>query len=287
MLDPDGPRVHEKNWMPRVAGDTLQFICLCDPTRVVDEHGNTVAETVPAIAATHFRGGSQAIAFDGGWLALVHEVQEREKRWFYQHRFIWLDTAGMLRGVSRPFCFNSTKGLEFAAGLAWHPDGKRLIVSYSGAGEAWIATVDADEVRQVVEDIGRLPWGVPGTGPVPLLPAAAGKASMETTGPADSAGGASITTETRLEQIALPSGFVPSGDIFEKAAAPASQSTAPTGGPAPARSGDGAGAATPTSDQNRQAPPSIAGAEQKFHDLAPFLRDVDSPEQRRAAARRP
>ena len=191
----------------------------------------------------------------------------------------------MLRGVSRPFCFNSTKGLEFAAGLAWHPDGKRLIVSYSGAGEAWIATVDADEVRQVVEDIGRLPWGVPGTGPVPLLPAADGKASMETTGPADSAGGASITTETRLEQIALPSGFVPSGDIFEKAAAPASQSTAPTGGPAPAGSGDGAGAATPTSDQNRQAPPSIAGAEQKFHDLAPFLRDVDSPEQRRAAAR--
>ena len=79
VLDPDGPRVHEKNWMPRVAGDTLQFICLCDPTRVVDEHGNTVAETVPAIAATHFRGGSQAIAFDGGWLALVHEVQERRE----------------------------------------------------------------------------------------------------------------------------------------------------------------------------------------------------------------
>jgi hypothetical protein len=89
-----------------------------------------------------------------------------------------------------------------------------------------------------------------------------------------------------LEQIASPSGFVPSGDIFEKAAAPAAQSTAPTGGPAPAKSGDGAGATTPASDQNRQAPPSIAGAEQKFHDLAPFLREVDSPEHRRAAARR-
>jgi hypothetical protein len=32
---------------------------LCDPTRVLDQDGCTVAETTPSIAADHFRGGSQ------------------------------------------------------------------------------------------------------------------------------------------------------------------------------------------------------------------------------------
>ena len=53
----------------------------------------------------------------------------------------------MLRGVSRPFFFQK-RGVEFAAGLAWHPDGKRLMVTYGvDDSEAWIATVDAGEVQ--------------------------------------------------------------------------------------------------------------------------------------------
>jgi glycosyltransferase involved in cell wall biosynthesis len=166
VLHPQGPRLHEKNWMPRIAGERLQFIYLCDPTRVLDEDARTVAETAPAIAAKRFRGGSQAIAFDGGWLALIHEVQWRdsEKRRYYLHRFVWFDEANTLRGVSRPFFFLK-KRLEFAAGLAWHPDGKRLLISYSVAdSEAWLATVDAGEVRGLLEDVEHLPSGALGTG---------------------------------------------------------------------------------------------------------------------------
>ena len=75
VLHPEGPRRHEKNWMPRVSGDDLQFVYRCDPTRLVDEQARTIAETIPPIAAEQFRGGSQLIAFDGGWLALVHEAR--------------------------------------------------------------------------------------------------------------------------------------------------------------------------------------------------------------------
>jgi glycosyltransferase involved in cell wall biosynthesis len=165
VLHPEGLRVHEKNWMPRVSGETLQFIYSCDPSRLVDEQARTIAETTPAIAAKRFRGGTQAIAFDGGWLVLIHEVQWRpaDQRRFYQHRFVWFDETSTLRRVSRPFFFHK-KGVEFAGGLAWHPDGKRLLVSYSVAdSEAWIATVDAAEVRRVLENAERLPSGVPGT----------------------------------------------------------------------------------------------------------------------------
>jgi glycosyltransferase involved in cell wall biosynthesis len=149
VLAPEGPTRHEKNWMPLVAGETLQFIHQCDPTRVLDDAAGTVAETMPAIAAEQFRGGSQAIEFDGGRLALVHEVLggASEKNRVYHHRFAWLNATGALRGVSRPFFFRK-QGIEFAAGLAWHPDGKRLLISYGvDLGEAWIATVDAAEVR--------------------------------------------------------------------------------------------------------------------------------------------
>ena len=75
VLHPEGPREHQKNWMPRVDGDALQFIYLCDPTRLVDDQARTVAEAAAPIQADQFRGGSQLIAFDGGWLALVHEVR--------------------------------------------------------------------------------------------------------------------------------------------------------------------------------------------------------------------
>jgi hypothetical protein len=114
--------------------------------------------------ALNFRGGSQVIPFGGGWLALIHEMQWRAavRRRFYQHRLVWFDDQGVLRGVSRQFYFRA-KGIEFAAGLAWHPDGKWLLISYSVAdSEAWIASVEAAEVAGLLEDVHRLRSGAPG-----------------------------------------------------------------------------------------------------------------------------
>ena len=162
LLCPEGPKVHEKNWMPRIDGGNLQFVYLCDPTRVVDDQGRTIHESTPAISAHQFRGGTQLIAFEDGWLALIHEVQWKPdaNRRFYQHRFVWFDRANKLGRVSRPFFFHK-KGLEFAAGLAWHPDGTRLLISYGVADcQSWIATVAAAEVRSALEDVERLPSGI-------------------------------------------------------------------------------------------------------------------------------
>jgi FkbM family methyltransferase len=175
VLQPDGPRTYEKNWMPRVDGGKLQFLYLCDPTRVVDDHGRTITTEAPAISAPQFRGGSQLIQFYGGWLALIHEIHSKwaDKRRAYQHRFVWFDAAGRLGRVSRPFFFNRT-GIEFAAGLAWHPDGRRLLISYGvGDSESWIATVDAADARGVLEDIEQPPPGdcVKGTDGSAHLPA--------------------------------------------------------------------------------------------------------------------
>ncbi len=161
VLRPDGPRAHEKNWMPLVDGDALRFIYLCDPTRIVDEQARTVSETIPPVAIENFRGGSQAIRFDDGWLALIHEVTFIQKRRRYHHRFVAFDAALAVRAVSRRFCFDK-QPIEFAAGLAWHPDARRLVISYGvGDREAWIGTVEADDVRRLLADVAGLAAKVP------------------------------------------------------------------------------------------------------------------------------
>ncbi|MDG4875015.1 glycosyltransferase [Mesorhizobium sp. WSM4935] len=167
VIHPAGQRQHEKNWMPLVepssdGSDRLRFVYRCDPTKILDESGRTVSEQAPMIAAPQFSGSSQAIVFDGGWLALVHEARARpnEGRHYHQHRFVWFDDGHRLSKVSRPFYFHD-KGLEFAAGLAWHPDAKRLMISYgAGGSESWIATVQVDQVAALLDDVAQLASGV-------------------------------------------------------------------------------------------------------------------------------
>lgn len=255
VLHPEGPRVHEKNWMPQVnppaaeaGGEKLQFISLCDPTRIVDEHAAIISETPPAIAAQRFRGGTQLIAFAGGWLALIHEVQWRtaEKRRYYLHRFVWFDEANTLRKVSRPFFFDK-KGVEFAAGLAWHPDDARLLISYSVAdSESWIATVDVGEVQALLEDVDSLPSGVADTA-----------SSLTPSSPA-----------SRLQP-----------DHSAHTAPPTEM------GMKPDRAGDGAAGDRGEALVEAIASDRVKSTEEFFYELAPFLRDVDSPLERRERSR--
>jgi glycosyltransferase involved in cell wall biosynthesis len=151
-LQAAGPPRHEKNWIPVVDGAHLRFIYSSDPTRVLDEAAQDVAQSIPGIAADRFSGSSQAIRVDGGWLAVVHESARSPQHGgrFYQHRFVWYSNAFDLRKVSRPFFFQK-KGIEFNAGLAWHPDGARLLLSYGvDDQESWLATVSAKEVRELL-----------------------------------------------------------------------------------------------------------------------------------------
>ena len=102
---------------------------------------------------------------DDGWLALIHEARVKDGKRLYWHRFVWFDESNRLRGVSRQ-CFFNKKGIEFAAGLAWHPDGQRLLISYGvDDREAWIATVEAfkDHSKNSQEYREKLPSGAPGS----------------------------------------------------------------------------------------------------------------------------
>jgi len=162
ILAPDAVR-HEKNWMPINRGGKLEFLYQCGPvTRVLDAEAQAIIERGTfGIACENFRGGSQVIPFAEGWLAVIHEVDampgagERS----YQHRFVWFDENFTLTEMSERFYLNA-RGIEFVAGLCWHPNGSHLVMSYGAArdSEAWVATMDADDVSAMLRRPRPLSW---------------------------------------------------------------------------------------------------------------------------------
>ncbi|MDR3476093.1 MAG: hypothetical protein P4M09_30985 [Devosia sp.] len=118
---------------------------------MLDAQGRVTGETAPGVALDQLHGGSQAIPFDDGWLALTHEVSLIEESRVYLHRFVRYDGQMQLTQFSEAFMLNG-RGVEFAAGLAWHQDGERLIVSYGVKdSEAWLATVSTTDVRRAIQ----------------------------------------------------------------------------------------------------------------------------------------
>ena len=135
-------QTHEKNWMPVVVGRSIRFIYSLDPTIVTPEDARG---TCP-LALDHARGGA-AIAFDGGYLCVVHETIEAVETRIYLHRFARLDAEFNVTAVSPCWIFQGY-GIEFCAGIAL--DGDDIVLSYGVADrEAWIARVKATELREM------------------------------------------------------------------------------------------------------------------------------------------
>jgi hypothetical protein len=150
-------RQKEKNWIPVPTQGGIFFIYSHDPTVVINEFSNLIASSRPAGLADHLRGSSQGIPFRGGILALVHEVTLWGNWPKNIHRFAWYDEEWKLARLSPGFLFPSffkeeyLNGYQYGMGLCWHPDEKRLLVSYSvGDGQAWISSIEADDVASTL-----------------------------------------------------------------------------------------------------------------------------------------
>jgi tetratricopeptide (TPR) repeat protein len=116
---------YEKNWM-HVEDDV--FFHRCD--RLIDSNDTKVKVPCKPYVA-EISGSSQAIPFNEGWIAVVHEASNdpsTHKR-TYWHRFVWWDKDKKLRRISMPFFFEARQ-IEFCAGLAPHPNGWDFVISY-------------------------------------------------------------------------------------------------------------------------------------------------------------
>lgn len=163
---------HEKNWMPCVEASTLRLVYSLDPLVVLDVEGRRASPNAALIpqATSHLRGGTQLVAWEDGFLALIHQVHRPPRIdpghnallssfWappikdpvsgdapvVYLHRFAKFNGALTSFVLSKAFYFRKP-GIEFCAGLAhW---GEGLVAAFGAADcEAWLveiarATVD-------------------------------------------------------------------------------------------------------------------------------------------------
>jgi tetratricopeptide (TPR) repeat protein len=163
---------NEKNWMPFADGRLPNmFLYSTDPCVALDDRGRVVSGEPrrAARALDHLRGGSQLVPVsDNQMLAVTHEVTVVGGRRRYLHRFV-LYKAEVEKGGgqmevrpllwTRPFHLTRHGGIEFVAGLCWHTDGERLVVSYGVEdGESHVGTVLAADVAKALVGGAQTVW---------------------------------------------------------------------------------------------------------------------------------
>lgn len=133
LLGPDLNRC-EKNWLPFVKNGEMLLIYSYDPFIVFRPDLSTgVCETVleykPLLDLSRFRGSAAPIAFEEGYLMMVHEVSYLDdSSRVYLHRLIFLDEQLTIQKVSKPFTFTH-KGVEFCCGMTLNHEEDQLIMT--------------------------------------------------------------------------------------------------------------------------------------------------------------
>lgn len=117
LVSPVG-RVPEKNWVPFECDGALHLVYKWQPLTILDRTG-AVRYRAEQRSASSWRGGTQGIPWRDGWLFIVHEVEQSNRR-RYRHRFVEL-RPDWTTNESIAFSFTGHR-IEFAAGLSEHDD---------------------------------------------------------------------------------------------------------------------------------------------------------------------
>jgi hypothetical protein len=108
----------EKNWMPLVRGERLEWIYWVDPMEVVAYLGGSGLSHRRVARwrrLDDWRGSSQCVRYGSNWLCVVH-LRTHVRRSVYMHRLVEFTDDFQIRRVSEPFMFE-IDGIEFCAGL--------------------------------------------------------------------------------------------------------------------------------------------------------------------------
>jgi hypothetical protein len=121
LANPEPGRT-QKNWA--VMGNGPWFVYTCSPPATVRTGLSSSSEVHTAARSLKpevegFRGGSQAITHEDGYISIIHEVSWETGNRQYFHRFVHYDGLGYVTRFTPEFSFKSP-GIEFAAGLVWH-----------------------------------------------------------------------------------------------------------------------------------------------------------------------
>lgn len=120
----------EKNWMPRVSSDRLEWVYWPDPMVVLAHDGDSRlhCRSLKRYGRLEgWSGSSQLVPYGDNWLGVVHSKQMSSKGVVYAHRFVEFTDDFTIRRVSCWFSFEG-QGIEFCGGLCL--TGDHAVLSY-------------------------------------------------------------------------------------------------------------------------------------------------------------
>jgi hypothetical protein len=154
------PDRDEKNWMPFIHEGALHFVYTCGPLVVLrcdhrNGHLSPVAHNESPKVASNFRGSSQGVPIDDGYLFVVHETYLSGQKRSYLHRFIRIGSDLRLNAVSPPFTFTEAVR-EFCVGAALR--GSELVLSFGQKNvAAYLAGLPLASAVELLETVDRYP----------------------------------------------------------------------------------------------------------------------------------
>lgn len=123
----------QKNWLPFVHNNEVHLIYKLSPfiiNKINTETGSfeeVIRREMPHWHFPHLRGSASPIDWCGGYLFLVHYVDDTGAKYVYVTRFIWMTYDFEIKYISGTFYFEH-HGIEFVSGLAMH--GGEIHISY-------------------------------------------------------------------------------------------------------------------------------------------------------------
>lgn len=153
----------EKNWLPFVYENQLRMVYQYDPFMIYAPDINTgvckcVYSYMPEYDFSSFRGSAGPVAFNDGYLILVHEVALLpDAQRVYMHRFLFLNRDWQITQTSKPFIFKH-KGVEYCCSMTLDHSGNKLLLPIGLEDrEALICFVDCKVVRSMLRPLFSVP----------------------------------------------------------------------------------------------------------------------------------
>ncbi|WP_448564751.1 glycosyltransferase [Trichothermofontia sp.] len=156
---------HQKNWMPLIFKDELYLIYQMEPLTILKPnletgHCDRVHESRIELNLGQYRGGSQLIEYEDGYLTLIHEMLWQNNRRYYFHRFVYLKHQRPLADCQypqlevaeiSPLFYLKEKSVEYVCGLSMTPDRQSLLISFGvNDRDAYLATVPTRSLNQLL-----------------------------------------------------------------------------------------------------------------------------------------
>lgn len=143
----------QKNWVPIDYNGSIHFLYSSDPLILLKPNFETgqceiVINKNSVNNLSNFRGSSQVINFQDGYLYVVHEVIHRNNRRYYYHRFVYMNNNLEVIKISQPFYFIN-RTIEYCAGLCQVDDELYITIGYEDS-KAFLIKIKIETVNKLL-----------------------------------------------------------------------------------------------------------------------------------------